>query len=124
LKGYFPDLKNLFVFYLDICPGARGQKAVFQNMPDDWGPGPFFQGLVAPDMIKVVMGVEYIFDNQLICLGLVQDTSDLPARIDDQGFPGFFTAQQIAEHFHKPRGYLPDNHDDLKKIFNSPKPGI
>jgi len=62
------------------------------------------QGAVGVGMIKVSVGIEHVFERQIVSLELGQNLLGVAAGIDDGGLPGFFTAHHVAVGLYQANG--------------------
>ena len=78
----------------------------------DPGAGGLGEFQVAGHKVGVEVRVEDALDAQAVGRGVVQVLRDVPARVNHDGTPGFFVAQEVGGVGQATKVVLLENHDD------------
>jgi hypothetical protein len=76
------------------------------------GAGYIIEPFVGPHMIKVAMGIDDVFDRQLITGQGGQNSVCIVTGVDDHGFAGFFATKDKTVCLNGAQGHLVDNQGD------------
>jgi hypothetical protein len=84
---------------------------------EDRGSGELFEAMGSGDVIDVCVGDENLFDGEVVLCEEGQDSGDVVAGIDDDGFAGGFVAEDGAVALEGADGKDLVNHGFLRIMY-------